>query len=172
MTSFGKIKLPKVRKRIYIFKVFVAILHNTERRFIMTEEQRIETEEAIAAADEALYHLNGAKKYLKSAGNWGIYDMIGGGFLSGIIKHGKIESAEEEIEAAKEALETFAEELRDVSGYSSVHIDSFLKFGDLVFDGFLMDALVQHEIGKAKAQCDEAINYVERIREELTCRLR
>ena len=172
MTSFGKIKLPKVRKRIYIFKVFVAILHNTERRFIMTEEQRIETEEAIAAADEALYHLNGAKKYLKSAGNWGIYDMIGGGFLSGIIKHGKIESAEEEIEAAKEALETFAEELRDVSGYSSVHIDSFLKFGDLVFDGFLMDALVQHEIGKAKAQCDEAINYVERIREELTYRLR
>ena len=73
---------------------------------------------------------------------------------------------------AKEALETFAEELRDVSGYSSVHIDSFLKFGDLVFDGFLMDALVQHEIGKAKAQCDEAINYVERIREELTYRLR
>ena len=138
----------------------------------MTEEQRIETEEAIAAADEALYHLNGAKKYLKSAGNWGIYDMIGGGFISGLIKHGKIESAEEEIEVAKEALETFAEELRDVSGYSSVHIDSFLKFGDLVFDGFLMDALVQHEIGKAKAQCDEAINYVERIREELTYRLR
>ena len=86
----------------------------------MTEEQRIETEEAIAAADVALYHLGAAKKYLKSAGNWGIYDMIGGGFLSGLIKHGKIESAEEEIAAAKEALESFAEELKDVTGYSSV----------------------------------------------------
>ena len=138
----------------------------------MTEEQRIETEEAIAAADVALYHLGAAKKYLKSAGNWGLYDMIGGGFLSGLIKHGKIESAEEEIAAAKEALESFAEELKDVTGYSSVHIDSFLKFGDLVFDGFLMDALVQHEIGKAKAQCDEAIEYVERIREELVYALR
>ena len=138
----------------------------------MTEEQRIETEEAIAAADVALYHLGAAKKYLKSAGNWGIYDMIGGGFLSGLIKHGKIESAEEESAAAKEALESFAEELKDVTGYSSVHIDSFLKFGDLVFDGFLMDALVQHEIGKAKAQCDEAIEYVERIREELAYTLR
>ena len=138
----------------------------------MTEEQRIETEEAVAAADVALYHLGAAKKYLKSAGNWGIYDMIGGGILSGLIKHGKIESAEEEIAAAKEALESFAEELKDVTGYSSVHIDSFLKFGDLVFDGFLMDALVQHEIGKAKAQCDEAIEYVERIREELVYALR
>ena len=138
----------------------------------MTEEQRIETEEAIAAADEALYHLNSAKKYLKSAGNCGIYDMIGGGFISGLIKHGKMEDAEEEIQMAKEALETFAEELRDVSGYSSVHIDSFLKFGDLVFDGFLMDALVQREIGKAKAQCDEAIDRVVRIREELAYSLR
>ena len=132
----------------------------------MDDLQRIEIEEAIAAADEALYHLNVAKKNLRSAGNWGIYDMIGGGFISGLIKHGKIENAEEEIQAAKEALETFAEELRDVSGYSSIHIDSFLKFGDLVFDGFLMDALVQHEIGKAKAQCDDAINQVSRIREE------
>ncbi|MBR6307220.1 MAG: hypothetical protein IKR39_01300 [Lachnospiraceae bacterium] len=138
----------------------------------MDDLQRIEIEEAIAAADEALYHLNVAKKNLRSAGNWGIYDMIGGGFISGLIKHGKIENAEEEIQAAKEALETFAEELRDVSGYSSIHIDSFLKFGDLVFDGFLMDALVQHEIGKAKAQCDDAINQVSRIREELAYSLR
>ena len=137
----------------------------------MDDLQRIEIEEAIAAADEALYHLNVAKKNLRSAGNWGIYDMIGG-FISGLIKHGKIENAEEEIQAAKEALETFAEELRDVSGYSSIHIDSFLKFGDLVFDGFLMDALVQHEIGKAKAQCDDAINQVSRIREELAYSLR
>ena len=137
----------------------------------MTEEQIIEIKEAIAAADEALYHLKNAKNYLKSAGNWGIYDMIGGGIISGLIKHGKIESAEEEIQAAKEALETFAEELRDVNGYSSVHIDSFLKFGDLVFDGFLMDALVQREISRAKGQCDEAINYVTIIRDELESKL-
>lgn len=138
----------------------------------MNESQRIEIEEAITAADEALYHLNAAKKNLKSAGNWGLYDMFGGGVISGLIKHGKMESAEEEIELARESLETFAEELRDVSGYSSVHIDSFLKFGDLFFDGVLMDALVQREIGKAKAQCDEAIDRVSQIREELARSLR
>lgn len=138
----------------------------------MNESQRIEIEEAITAADEALYHLNAARKNLKSAGNWGLYDMFGGGVISGLIKHGKMESAEEEIELARESLETFAEELRDVSGYSSVHIDSFLKFGDLFFDGFLVDALVQREIGKAKAQCDDAIDQVSRIREELARSLR
>ena len=68
----------------------------------MNESQRIEIEEAIAAADEALYHLNIAKKNLKSAGNWGLYDMFGGGVISGLIKHGKMESAEEEIELANE----------------------------------------------------------------------
>ncbi len=59
-------------------------------------------------------------------------------------------------------------ELRDVDGYSSVHINGFLTFGDLFFDGFLMDVLVQSQIGKAKRECENAISQVQKIKNDLT----
>ena len=126
-----------------------------------------EIQEAIQAADVALDHLERAKRSLSSAGNWGLFDTLGGGFISGLIKHSKMSSAEDEINMAKEALSRFSKELRDIDGYSSVHINGFLTYGDLFCDGFLMDVIVQSQIGKAKKECDNAIKQVSRIRNEL-----
>ncbi len=131
-----------------------------------------EIQEAIEAADVALEHLNRAKRRLSSASGWGLFDTLGGGFISGLIKHSKMSDAESEINAAKRALERFSKELRDVNGYSSIHINEFLTFGDLFCDGFLMDVLVQSQIGKAKRECDQAIEQVTRIRYDLENMLR
>ena len=109
----------------------------------MNEIEVREIKEAIEASDDALYHLKEARRELGSAGGWGLVDMFGGGLLSGLIKHGKMGSAEREIEAAKYALQKFSKELRDVSGYSSMHINDFLTFADFFFDGFVADFLVQ-----------------------------
>jgi hypothetical protein len=131
-----------------------------------------EIQEAIEAADVALEHLNRAKRSLSSASGWGLFDTLGGGFISGLIKHSKMNGAESEINAAKRALERFSKELRDVNGYSSIHINEFLTFGDLFCDGFLMDVLVQSQIGKAKRECDQAVEQVTRIRYDLENMLR
>ena len=64
-----------------------------------------EITEAIQAADVALEHLERARKSLSSASGWGLFDTLGGGFLSGLIKHGKMNDAEYEIKQAKKALE-------------------------------------------------------------------
>ncbi len=85
-----------------------------------------EIQEAIDAADVALEHLNRAKRSLSSASGWGLFDTLGGGFISGLIKHSKMSDAESEINAAKRALERFSKELRDVNGYSNTKI-SFLR---------------------------------------------
>ena len=126
-----------------------------------------EIQEAIEAADVALDHLERAKRCLSSASGWGLFDTLGGGFISGLIKHSKMSDAENEIDKAKRALEKFSKELRDVDGYSSVHINGFLTFGDLFCDGFLMDVIVQSQIGKAKRECENAINQVTSIRNDL-----
>lgn len=126
-----------------------------------------EIQEAIEAADNALDHLERAKRCLSSASGWGLFDTLGGGFISGLIKHSKMNDAEYEIDQAKRALERFSKELRDVDGYSSVHINGFLTFGDLFCDGFLMDVIVQSQIGKAKKECENAINQVTRIKKDL-----
>ena len=137
----------------------------------MDYAERREIEEAVMAADEALDHLYAAKKYLGSAGNWGLLDMFGGGLISGLVKHSKMSDAEKEIEAARYSLQRFSKELRDVSGYSSIHISEFLTFADFFFDGFLADVLVQSKISEAKSQCDDAIRQVTAIRGELAARL-
>lgn len=126
-----------------------------------------EINEAINAADDALYHLNRARKSLNSAGNWGMVDIFGGDLISGLVKHSKMGNAEREIEEAKLSLQRFSKELRDVSGYSSIHINDFLTFADFIFDGFLADIIVQSKISEAKRQCDKAIRQVSDIKKEL-----
>ena len=138
----------------------------------MNEIEAKEIREAIDAADNALEHLRSARKYLDSAGNWGLLDMIGGGLISGIMKHSKMGNAEREIDNARYALQKFSKELRDVSGYSSIHINEFLTFADFFFDGFVADILVQSKISDGKRQCDDAIRRVEDIRSELKDKLR
>ena len=98
--------------------------------------------------------------------------MYGGGLISGLMKHSKMGDAEREIDNARYALQRFSKELRDVSGYSSIHINDFLTFADFFFDGFVADILVQSKIGDGKRQCDDAIRQVESIKMELQNRLR
>ncbi len=137
----------------------------------MNEIEVKEIQEAITAADDALDHLESAKSYLSSAKNWGIVDMLGGGLISGLVKHSKMGNAEREIEAARSALKRFSKELRDVSGYSSIHVNEFLTIADLFFDGFLVDAFTQSKISEARKQCDDAIRQVTNIRFELIDKL-
>ncbi len=134
-------------------------------------QEKREIEEAIQAADNALYHLDNARVYLNKASNWGIVDILGGGMISGLLKHSRMGDAEREIEEARFALQQFSKELRDVSGYSSIHIDEFITFADFIFDGIVMDVIAQSKIADAKRQCDEAIRQVSQIRRELQERL-
>ena len=138
---------------------------------MLSDIQQREIEEAIQAADNALYHLQNARVYLNKASNWGIVDILGGGVITGLLKHSRMGDAEREIEEAKYALQQFSRELRDVSGYSSIHIDELITFADFIFDGLLMDVIAQSKIADAKRQCDDAIRQVTGIRRELQERL-
>ena len=133
----------------------------------MNEIERREVKEAVEAADDALYHLKSARSCLNSAGNWGLLDMFGGNLITGLLKHGKMASAEREIDEARYALQKFSKELRDVHGFSSIHIGDFMTFADFFFDGFVADVLVQSKISNAKKQCDDAIRRVQDIRNQL-----
>ena len=133
----------------------------------MNEIERREVKEAVEAANDALYHLKSARNCLNSASNWGLLDMFGGNLITGLLKHGKMASAEREIDEARYALQKFSKELRDVHGFSSIHIGDFLTFTDFFFDGFVMDVIVQSKISDAKRQCDQAIRQVEDIRRQL-----
>jgi len=133
-----------------------------------------EIHEAIAAADDALYALERAQKSLGSAGNWGIFDMLGGGFLASLFKHGRLDQAQTELEEARAALHRFSSELADVDRTADLqlNIGEFLRFADFFFDGFIADWMVQSKIRDAERQVKQAIYKVDNIRRQLWNMLR
>lgn len=124
-----------------------------------------EMEEAINAGERALYSLRQAQEKLNSARTWGIFDLFGGGFITDMIKHSKINDAVSCVENAKRDLVIFQRELRDVQISSELHIEmgGFLSFADFFFDGVVADYLVQSRIADAREQVNNAIYRVENL---------
>ena len=124
-----------------------------------------EVNEAIWAGEQALRSLRQAREKLNSAGNWGIVDLLGGGFISTFVKHSRMEDANELIQQARNDLRWFQRELMDVDAVADLHIETrdFLSFADYFFDGLIADWLVQSRISDAKRQVDNAIQRVEEI---------
>ncbi len=124
-----------------------------------------ERREAIAAGERAKRSLENALDALSSARNWGIYDMIGGGFISTLIKHSKMNSASEQIERAKADLVSFGRELDDIREYANVDLSTgdFWGFADWFFDGLLSDWIMQDRINEARRQVQRAIEKVNSV---------
>ena len=136
----------------------------------MTNEMmRREMNEAIQAGERALGSLKTAQSQLKSAGNWGLFDMFGGGLFSSMIKHSKMNDASGYMEEAKRDLLVFQRELKDVNVPMDLRMEvgSFLSFADFFFDGFVADYLVQSKITEAREQVEDAIRMVEKILRDL-----
>lgn len=128
-----------------------------------------EKREAIDAGNRALNSLSQAYFELKSAKNWGLVDMFGGGFFTTMLKHSKMEKAQRYMDQAKADLRHFQKEVSDLNGYMNLNIDidGFLSFADYFFDGFFVDWYVQDKIHKAKNQVEEAIRQVEKIMDQI-----
>lgn len=133
-------------------------------------DQEKEIKEAIYAIDTTLGYLNEAKGYLNSASNWGIFDMLGGGFFSTMIKRGKMNDANRCLEKAKRSVINTKKELNDINQTIDVdlEIDGFLSFADYFFDGLVADWMVQSKINSAQKQVDQAINMLMEIRNTLS----
>ena len=136
--------------------------------------QKREIQEAIAAGKEARRHLEATERLLNSAANWGIWDIIGGGFLVTGAKHWRLRDAKEASAKAEKACRSFARELRDVVPFMDVNleIEPFLKFADFFFDGFIADVMVQSRINRMLSDVRRQLAYVNRTLDTLTAKLR
>ena len=132
----------------------------------MVVDMAREVREARAAGIRALNSLRKAEKHLDSARTWGIFDLLGGGLITSLVKHSKLDDARSDIEQARYDLEDFCEELQDVD-LPDVHIDELLTFADFFFDGFLADLMVQRRINEARDQLERASRQVEDILRQL-----
>ena len=78
------------------------------------EHQRREVGEAISAGRTAESALSAVLNSLDSAEDWGTWDMLGGGLLTTMAKHGHLDDAQAGIGWAQQCLSRFRTELADV----------------------------------------------------------
>lgn len=129
-------------------------------------DKKKEIEEAVIAANKALECLTEVAEQLRIAGKWGIFDMLGGGALTTLIKQARISDANSDLQKAKQAVKNLSKELADVDQVLEINIDisAFLNFSDYFFDGLIVDWMVQDKIRAAEKQVNEAIERVEEIK--------
>lgn len=134
------------------------------------KNEREEIQEAIYAGERALNSLYATRDQLKSARGWGMVDLFGGGFLTDMMKHSKMNGASRSMEEAKRNLKIFQKELKDVdlSLDLRMEVGSFLSFADFFFDGLVADYLVQSKIASAREQVEDAIAMVTNILHSLS----
>ncbi len=110
-----------------------------------------ELKEAIDAGNLVKSALNEAIHSLGKAGGWGTVDLLGGGFISDMIKHQHIDDAERNVHRAQTRMRQFQKELLDVQqqAHIEINISGMLKFADFFFDGLIADFLVKEKINKA-----------------------
>lgn len=138
-------------------------------RIARIENQLKEMDEAIQAGIWAKEKAEDVVGELDSAKGWGVYDMLGGGMISGMIKHDHINHAQDQIEDVQLAIRAFNTELADVVDTKElkVNIGEMLRFADFLFDGLFVDMMVQDEIEQALTNMQEVVERIVSVLEEL-----
>lgn len=101
-----------------------------------------------------------AEEKFRSARNWGFFDILGGGFITDLIKHSKLGAASDIMNQINYLLHDLQRELKDIVIPTdfSMNTATFATFADFVFDGLLADVYMQSKIMTSLDQVHELRN--------------
>ncbi len=136
----------------------------SQRLDSLADDER-ELEEAITAGRRAQDSLEQVQATLRSAGNWGTFDMFGGGMMASMIKHSKLDEARDRVRYTQQLLHKFERELADANQrlQVSLEIEGFSRFADMFFDGIIADWAVQSKIEQSQEACSQSISIVQSV---------
>ena len=128
-----------------------------------------ELDEAICAGKDVGYALDQMIGQLDSAAGWGTWDILGGGMLATMAKHGRMNDAQNAAFQARQAISRFRTELADVSQLwvPDLQVGEFTSFADYFFDGLFVDLYIQDKIGTARRSAEETAAQVEDLLSQL-----
>ena len=98
-----------------------------------------------------------AENKFRKARNWGFFDILGGGFITDLIKHSNLGAASNIMNQINYLLHDLQRELKEVVLPTdfSMNTASFSTFADFVFDGILADVYMQSKIMTSMEQIRE-----------------
>lgn len=133
----------------------------------------IETNEILDLLNNIISLSSSALDSITSAKNWGIYDILGGGILSSLFKHDKINNTKSIIDNLNIKLESLKEKLHGVNlVYESKNLDlctSNHTF-DVLFDNIFTDLYVQDKINNTYLDIKVLIDNLNVLRSEINAK--
>ncbi len=128
-----------------------------EEKLGQLESFKKELQEAIDAGKKARTLAERILSDLNSAEGWGTWDLLGGGLISDLAKHDRLDSAQSYVEALQVQLRKFKTELTDVqiSADMQVNIEGFLRFADYFFDDIFSSWAILDQIKKSQGQVEQ-----------------
>lgn len=124
-----------------------------------------ELQEAADAGDTALATARSVADCLDKAENWGLFDIAGGGVISGLQKHSYLSDAQSLMQQLETDMRRFDTEMGDVELPDDVDIPTggSVAVIDVFFDSFIVDFMVQSSIEKALSSVQDMISRLEAV---------
>lgn len=125
-----------------------------DRELEDVNDQLTKWNQIISAGESAKHLLSRVQYDLDSARSHGTWDILGGGTISTLAKHDRLDSAQSGILAAQRALYEFRTQLANMGDWQvpSVQIGAFATFADYFFDGLISDLYIQSRIKEAQEE--------------------
>lgn len=140
-------------------------LAELEQRELGLASRRKELQEALAAGRQTLSHIQAAMDDLQTAGNWGTWDILGGGLIADAMKYSSMDEAQKKLEWVQSDLRRYQAELADVAQTAAFDLQpgGFLQFADFFWDNVFADFAVRDRIYQAQDQLQDLKEQVNRI---------
>ena len=133
----------------------------------------VQVNQAINLTDQLIGELDQAERQLSSARNWGFLDVLGGGLITDLIKHSKLNNAKIAMDRVNYLLQELRRVLGGISmaGDYSMNVSGFETFADFFFDSGIVDVYMTakimsslNEVRNLKNRCYELRSRLSNLR--------
>ncbi len=108
----------------------------------------LQVNQAIDLTNQLISCLDDAERQLSSARNWGFLDILGGGLITDLIKHSKLNNAKVSMERVNYLMQELQRVLGTISipGDYRMQVGGFETFADFFFDSGIVDVYMTAKI--------------------------
>lgn len=130
----------------------------------------VQINQALSLTDQLILELDQAERQLSSARNWGFLDVLGGGLITDLIKHSKLNNAKLSMERVNYLLQELKRVLGGISmpGDYSMNVGGFETFADFFFDSGIVDVYMTAKIMSSLNEVRSLKNRCYELRNKLT----
>ena len=129
--------------------------------------------QALNLTDQLISELDQAERQLSSARNWSFLDVLGGGLITDLIKHSKLNNAKSSMDRVNYLMQELRRVLGGISmpGDYSMNVGTFATMADFFFDSGIVDVYMTakimsslNEVRNLKNRCYELRTRLSNIR--------